>query len=289
MSDSTHRDETGPRQRRVDLSATGPVAARVATRSGDIVVSTTTGTDVVVTLRVDPGAPESLLAETVVEFDAAHQTLRVTTPAADGPGGSPLRAFRRGLFSMGTRDVNVSVSLPEGSDVEVDTVSGDCVVHGVVREATLHTVSGDVVVDDAADVDAHTASGDLLVGRVRTALRARSASGDVVVREGAPATKVDSASGDVRVSVPGGSTEVSTASGDVQVSAAGAGTVVARSASGDVRVAVTPGLEIDVEARSVSGDLTSAFDLDRDGEGGSGDVLALRLSTVSGDVAVVRA
>ncbi|HEV2426796.1 MAG TPA: DUF4097 family beta strand repeat-containing protein, partial [Acidimicrobiales bacterium] len=271
MSKSSHTDEGGPRERRVTLSATGPVAARVATRSGDITVSATSGTEVVVTLRIDHGAPESLLKDTQVEFDESHQTLRVTTPAASGTGGFPLRALKHGLFSTGTRDVDVSLSLPEGSDVEADTTSGDCVIRGVVRDVTLHTVSGDAVVDDAAEVDSHTASGDLVVGRVRAAFKARSASGDVVVREGASQTKVESASGDVRLSVPGGSTEVSTASGDVQVNAAGAGTVVARSASGDVRVAVTPGLEIDVEARSVSGDLTSAFDLDRDGDGGSGD------------------
>lgn len=289
MTEGIQRDESGQRRRRVDVTATGPVRARVATRSGDVTVSTTTGTAVTVTLVLGPGAPESLLADTLVEFDEARQELTVTSVAARESVGSPLRALRRGLFSTGSRDVDVLLAVPEGSDLDVDTASGDVVVHGVVRGATLHTASGDVVVDDADDVSAHTASGDLRVGKARSSLTAQTASGDVMVREAAAATKVECASGDVRVLTAGESTDVSTASGDVHVGASRAGTVIARTATGDVKIAVSPGLEIDVDAHSVTGDLTSAIDLSRDGGEATGEVLALRLSTVSGDVAVVRA
>ncbi|MGH9019822.1 MAG: DUF4097 family beta strand repeat-containing protein [Acidimicrobiales bacterium] len=288
----TTHDESGAtaRTRRETFHSGSPVAARLATRSGDIVVTTSSTDEVVVTLRTPPGASGSHLDGVEVEFDAARQTLRVTTPAALGHGGSSTaRPWRRSFIAPSPRDVDVEVSLPEGSDVEIDTASGDSVIRGAVKAVSVHSASGDVVVDDADSVSARTASGDLMIGRTTTSLSVQSASGDVVVKQGARTTKIESASGDVRVAATGHTTEVSTASGDVNVGAACTGKVSARSASGDVRISVAPGLNIDVDAHSVTGELTSTIDLSRDGSDDAGEVLDLRVGTVSGDVAVVRA
>ncbi len=62
-----------------------------------------------------------------------------------------------------------------------------------------------------------------------------------------------------------------------------------RTASGNVRVFLAPGLVLDVDATTVSGTLSSEIDIDVDGEGElSEDTLRLRVRTVSGDVMVAR-
>jgi DUF4097 and DUF4098 domain-containing protein YvlB len=84
-------------------------------------------------------------------------------------------------------------------------------------------------------------------------------------------------------------TDVSTASGDIVVAATRPGRVSARTASGDVHVAVKEGLDIDVVARSVSGHLSSDIPLSVGAGEDGGTALGVSVATVSGDVRIVRA
>jgi DUF4097 and DUF4098 domain-containing protein YvlB len=59
-----------------------------------------------------------------------------------------------------------------------------------------------------------------------------------------------------------------------------------RTVSGNVGVTVARGLEVDVDATSVSGRLTSTMPLDGTAGGSSKDAVSISAKTVSGDVKV---
>jgi hypothetical protein len=79
-------------------------------------------------------------------------------------------------------------------------------------------------------------------------------------------------------------------SGDVRLESVRVGSVSVQSVSGDVEVGVEAGTNLDVDAGSVSGDLTSEVPLGSEpGAGGDGPSLVVRGKTVSGDFRVFRA
>jgi hypothetical protein len=286
--------ERARHERHESFPVTGPVSAKVSTRSGDIVVTHDEVPTMTVTLRATGGAAAHLLESSEIRYDEASRTLEVISAGAsvDARVGSPFGiglGRRRSLLGAAMRDVDVDVVLPRASSVDARSKSGDVSISGESGEVEVSTASGDVVVDDGLTVKVRTASGDVAIGRGRSEVVASTASGDVVITQAPGKTKVQSASGDVRVLSSGEVTHVATASGDVTLDATGPGGVNVRSASGDVQVVVRPGLEIDVVAHSVSGHLSSAIPLDGSPGDGADEPLSLSVATVSGDVTIRRA
>jgi len=278
------------RERHETFACDGPITAFLRTRSGDIQVATTSGTEVVVRLRTSAGAAATLLEDSEIAFDSKRGELRVTSARAreDGwPGGgiSLGRLTRAAIFGGSLHDVDVLVELPASSTVEASSRSGDVALQGLYGPVEAGSASGDVLVATAADTNISTASGDIRVEACTGTLTARTASGDIAVEQLTTGATLKSASGDVRVGSSAPHVDVATASGDVAITATSGGSVVLRSVSGDIAVAVRSGLEIDVTANSVSGRLHSAIPLDDDPSGGpAGELVSLSLSTVSGDV-----
>jgi DUF4097 and DUF4098 domain-containing protein YvlB len=114
-----------------------------------------------------------------------------------------------------------------------------------------------------------TASGDVRTGTVRESLTCHSASGNV------------------RCEGAGAKTKIRTASGTVRVTAEVPSEISIQTVSGNVNVTVARGLEVDVDATSISGRLSSTMPLDS-AEGGpsSGDVVSISAKTVSGNVTI---
>lgn len=177
---------------------------------------------------------------------------------------------------------SIEVTLPPDSDVEIKTASGD--------------VFGSV---DTGDLDVATASGDVRFGDISQHARIKSASGDVSVGDVSGDLSCVSASGDFRADTVTGELSVSTASGDISVGEA-EGRTVAKSASGDTRigrfsgpslnvksmsgdvvVGLAPGMLIDADIATISGNLRNDVS--------PSDVeptmpAKLRIKTMSGDV-----
>lgn len=250
------------------------VAIDVTTVSGDLrLVEGATGT---VRLTTDDPEPAARLALVECRYDAGENRLVVDTKVAKGLGardrGRGLSSAIRGIIQHVKNDVDVEIAVPSGASVRLRTASGE-----LVAEAPL------------AALEMQSASGDVRAGRVDGALKVQTASGDLEVDEARGPVTAKSASGDVRIGSLAGELSVQCASGDVVATVAAPSHVDVANVSGDVTIAVTPGLLVELDVRSVSGQLTSQIALD----GASGEVgeepVTVRVRSVSGDVTVRRA
>src|ERR1019366_6825151 len=177
---------------------------------------------------------------------------------------------------------DVDVSLPSsdltaqsiGGSLSVKTASGDLSASKVAGSVKVRTVSGDVDLDEVGgDVSVTVVSGDVSIGSASSHVDVTSINGDVTVTDARAGASMKSTSG------------------DVTVRRAWSGSVRAATVSGDVVVGIPPGRGISVDARSMSGDLSSEIDLgDRSAsESGDGSAVKITAHSVSGDVEIQRA
>ena len=185
--------------------------------------------------------------------------------------------FRRAATSR-REGAELSVQVPHGATVSVETQSADI-------EAS--DLSGTKVF--------RTASGELTLRRLAGGLEVETVSGEIELDGNAPIDLVaKSVSGDVEVRVPSvRRLDLGTTSGDVRMDAAlaGEGPFAIRSISGDVTIVGRSGVR--VEAESITGDLSSDLPSKRESMPGrkvlvvgkAGPTLTFR--SVSGDFHVV--
>jgi DUF4097 and DUF4098 domain-containing protein YvlB len=196
----------------------------------------------------------------------------------------------RGLFRQFRGDVRVRVSAPAGADVEVSTASADVEGRGEFGALQVNTASGDVTFDQVGgDAQVNSASGDVKVSRVQGALTVNTASGDLEVGYIGGNGKVRSASGDVSIGEAQASLKIQTASGDLEAGSVREGDVVLQTASGDIKVGVKKGTKLWIDARSMSGDTSSEFDVGDAVPEGEGPLVEIQATAMSGDITVTRA
>jgi len=251
-----------------DFPCSDPIDANISFASGDVTV-TAAPTDAVA-VAVD-GDDDQFIGKVTVDFADRH--LVVSEPP------------RRG-FGWRGRDLRITISLPTGSRLAVQVASAEvrcrgeygaldirtasgCIDADVIRgRADVSTVSGDVRITEADEVNVQTASGELRVGHATGEVTAKTASGYVSVGAADASVTGKSASGDIFLGrVARGRTDVTSVSGDV-----------------DVKVAAGTGVFLDLS--SLSGRVSS--DLAASDQEGDAD-LRLRCQTVSGSVQVSRA
>jgi DUF4097 and DUF4098 domain-containing protein YvlB len=220
-------------------------------------------------------------AETVVEAqpmngsnasrEAAESIVETLREHSEGGHELTVEVPKRKLLGFGNAQVLVRVRGPHGLDLDAATASADVVITGRPRCADVRTASGDVSIE-AADgaTQVKTASGAVDLGQMRDATDVKTMSGDVIVRE------------------TGSATDVNTMSGDVRIRRAAAGAIQMRSMSGDIEVAVAPGSTLFVDANSASGDVRSEIPVTGSAPSGPADV-DLRATSMSGDIVVTRA
>ncbi len=210
----------------------------------------------------------------MVEVDG--DTLTVDHPQIrwDDPIGF-LKSFR------GRAQADVSILVPRDAPVTLGVVSAGSLVSGTNRGATLHTVSGDVVVDGVAgDVTVNAVSGTTTVRELDGALTVHTVSGDVVATGSIPRFQADGVNADVVLDLHGtpDSARVNTVSGSVSVRLEDGVPYrcTVSTASGKLQFD-------DSEIRGVRGSYVK--------QGGelSGQWLDLKVNSVSGDIAVLHA
>jgi DUF4097 and DUF4098 domain-containing protein YvlB len=200
---------------------------------------------------------------------------------------------QKGFYLGRGPQVQVTAHCPTGTNLSVSSAAAMVRAEGRYGDVEIKAVSGDTDVTEAdGEARLKAVSGDMRIGRVGGRAELGSVSGDVRIDAvGGPCT-VKTVSGDVMVGDAQTSVDVTTVSGDQQLSAVQSGRVELRSVSGDIRIGVRRGTGVFMDVNSRSGELSSELDAaDGEGEGGGagGTQVEIRASSVSGDIALVRA
>ena len=179
------------------FAPSGPVRADVVTKSGDISVQVGPGNEARVVLKASSANGDVLLENAEIHFDEKSNELVVHTQPRDQ--FDSLSGLKN-IFKMGglSGDLDVILTVPEGSSIAVVTGSGDTVTRGALADIDVTTGSGDVKVGDTVNsLDVKTGSGDVVAGQVIEKFESRCASGDVRCEGAATTTSIHTASGDV--------------------------------------------------------------------------------------------
>jgi hypothetical protein len=193
----------------------------------------------------------------------------------------PSRWGRRG------RQSRLVAHVPIGTDVEINSTSGEVRLVGSLGMVRVHTASGDVTVGDTDRLDVTTASGDVSCGDVAGEAHVASISGTCTLRN--VHGKLDAAltSGALRIDLCDGDVTIVSTSGDVRVGRCCGNDIAVRSISGDVRVGLPTGIRVDADISTLSGRATLP-DPAPTGDHGDRRHVRLQLKTVSGDIRVER-
>jgi Putative adhesin len=270
--------------RRETFETPGTVTLDLRIPAGRIDVETRSGTKTTVELAVRGNSDRA--AELL---DDARIELRES-----GGGHEVVVAVEsRGFSRFWQRaDVRLTVSAPTDAHLRASTASADLRARGRFGSLDAEAASGDIAVDEVGgDATAKTASGDVNIRSVRGSATVNSASGDAELGRICGPLSVKTASGDARIEDAGADVDVATASGDLRLDAVTSGKVDAKSASGDMRIGIREGSTLWVDARAMSGDLSSEVELgDEPAEAaGDGPHVELHAVSMSGDISVVRA
>ena len=242
-----------------------PLELQVAIPAGDVDVRTIDGEESVIVIDGD----DKLVEQTDVHLDGNRLVVSFRGKKAFA------LTISIGEFSFGARRLYVRASIPHGASASFSGASTDVNVTGRLGDLDMKTTSGDLRVQGEVERNAtiKSVSGDARLDRVGGDLKAQAVSGDF------------------EIGWVGGSVETKSVSGDVHVDSLHQGNASFTSVSGDIAIGIAPGTFLDVDANSVSGDLSSEVPLGSvPGEGdGDGPTVVLRGRTVSGDVKVFRA
>jgi hypothetical protein len=262
----------------------GAARLRVRNPGGDVQVDTAETGEVTVELIPLNDAPATREAIEKARVDARGDEIVVEL---DGRSWS----ISIGSWGVGSAKVGVRVTCPHGSSLDCDTAAADVRVRGTLGDARVRTASGDLSLErvDGSFVS-KSASGDLRIEHIGGRAEVHTVSGDVEVGFAGDALEVNSVSGDVTVGDVRGALRATSISGDHDIRAAGPGDIALKAVSGDVSVAVRPGLRLRLDVNSVSGSISSELDVgDAPSGGGDRPSAELRARTVSGDVRISRA
>jgi DUF4097 and DUF4098 domain-containing protein YvlB len=266
--------------RTLDAAADGSV--NISNISGSVTVEGWDRNEVRVT-----GELGRNVEELIFERDGDTVMIKVKVPRKGG----------RGIES------DLHVSVPEGSSIDVGTVSADIEVSRVFGEQKLNAVSGDIdAATDSADVSVGTVSGDVEIkgGGKDAETRGTTVSGDVVFENVAGEVTGESVSGDVTIA--GGAFDrvaLSAVNGDIAFGAQlrAGGKLTGETVNGEIELQFEGGVSGRFDVDTFNGDINNCFGpkpertskytpgKKLDFQEGDGDT-RISVSTMNGDITI---
>ncbi|HVN74811.1 MAG TPA: DUF4097 family beta strand repeat-containing protein [Thermoanaerobaculaceae bacterium] len=162
------------------------------------------------------------------------------------------RGTERLEFTTSERRAVIRVVLPhnahhvDGSDLEIRVPQGSSL--------EVNTVSADVSVDKVSgEMDIESVSGGISVGGEPKRFSARSVSGDVTITAASAPGRAKSVSGDIKLAGVAGDVEAGSVSGTLSVKGDAVSRLDLETTSGDIRVDAGLAKDARVEAKTVSG------------------------------------
>lgn len=154
--------------------------------------------------------------------------------------------------------VTWKITVPGETEIMFSTASGDLVIEHLDSAIDANTASGDVrITDSKGEIEISTASGDIQMAQMEGELDLSTASGDIKGTDVNGELDFSTASGDIRLRNASGSFDLSCASGDIDISDL---TLKEESsfstASGDIELNLAESANADLECSAASGDIT---------------------------------
>jgi hypothetical protein len=115
-------------EREATFSPSGPERAKIATRSGEVMVRTGENNELVVTLSANSPKFANLLELAEIHFDAKTNQLEIRSQQQNGGGSRGRRVSRASWFDFGGTDLDAPGEVSGGEEViyvKVNTVSSD--------------------------------------------------------------------------------------------------------------------------------------------------------------------
>ena len=214
--------------------------------SGRIRVTGWDRSDVKVSATIDRGT---------LRFSATSSRVSLTVDDNDHDGRN------RRHHNVG--DARYEVSVPRGTRLILEAVSGDVTTSGSQGEIEASSVSGDVdVTNGVRDVTAESVSGSVHAAQINGDLNAQSVSGDVRVETVSGAVEASTVSGNIRlVGVQSKDVRSETVSGNIGYSGSidAGGRYDFESHSGTVRLNIPRGSGATFNVETFSGDIQADF------------------------------
>jgi hypothetical protein len=231
---------------------------------------------------------DTIVVEVVPSHRGSHVTDlvdQVTVAFEDGQlyiRGPRITAFRR------RSGLDLTIKAPAGSSCAAKTASADLSCVGELSGLVLNTASGDLTAATVTgDVTIRSASGDVMLDKTGGELTVHTASGDTQATWVDGGARINTASGDVTIGYCAGPVTARTASGDVHLGGVVSGSVEISSSSGDVDVAVVPGIGVYLDLLSNSGGVRSEL-AEVDGTEDASAAVDIRVRTNSGDIRITK-
>jgi DUF4097 and DUF4098 domain-containing protein YvlB len=230
----SHADRTVNETR--PLAADGRV--EVSNISGEVEVIGWTGDGVTITGRLEDG-----VKELSVSSGGASLSIEVELERRTRNNGSAY----------------LTIKVPKNASLDIETVSADISVDGVVGELDLESVSGRVEISgDTRSVEASSVSGDVIVASTAASSELETVSGDIIVRRATGRLDASVVSGNIEIE--GGaldSFDGETVSGSIFCAASPTdrGRFTIETMSGTIDLVVSPEIDADFSIETYSGSI----------------------------------
>ncbi|EHR52455.1 hypothetical protein SacmaDRAFT_4267 [Saccharomonospora marina XMU15] len=202
--------------------------------------------------------------------------------------------------------VDVTVELPEGSQVQADAAVGEFQSTGRLGECRfkssagharldrtgplrLNTSAGHVSVEGVAgDAEVTTGTGRIRIGEIHGGATVKNSNGNTDIGSIGGEARVRSANGDIAVERAGSGVEAKTANGSIRIGEVTRGTVVLETSTGDLEIGIGEGVTAWLDAKTSFGQLRNALEETGQPPERTGETVEVRAHTGFGDITIHR-